>query len=153
MFVPEQKELHLARSKGIRFRVGRKYYSPLWLERPLGNGLGMPPEVLWIAAGVGWGLATGFIVGFRMGLNHTPHTMRALVRDIDDELDKLVHAQDRARHRVNNKIPTSAADRELPATGAEGVSGADHKSAIRRRAFAQGLIRMPAALLKREVVP
>lgn len=96
----------------------------------------MPLEVLWITAGVGWGLAVGYMVGHRIGVRQTPAEMRSLVREIDDELDKLVHQRDRIRKRPT---PAAATADVQPVPGGEALAGDHRKSAIRRRAIEQGI--------------
>lgn len=85
-------------------------------------------ELLWIASGVGWGIAAGYIYGHRRGLAAAPENLRSLQLDVSDALDKLNHKADRVRHREK-----AAAAAEQPEPAGEVLPG-DRKSEIRRRA-------------------
>ncbi len=87
-------------------------------------------ELLWIASGVGWGIAVGYIYGHRRGLAAAPENLRSLQLDVVDALDKLNHKADRIRHREK-----TAATAEQPEPVGEVLPG-DRKSDLRRRAAA-----------------
>lgn len=88
-------------------------------------------ELLWIASGVGWGIAAGYIYGHRRGVSQAPESLTSLQLEVGDALDKLRHQSDRARKRQ------AAAAAEEPEPAGE-VLPVDRKSELRRRAAQAG---------------
>lgn len=95
-------------------------------------------ELLWIASGVGWGIAAGYIYGHRRGLAAAPENLHSLQLEVEDTLDKVRHQADRIRKRHQAAAPAT----EQPEPAGE-VLPADRKSELRRRFAAAGGFRKP----------